>query len=197
MMTIVWDVDDVLNDLMLTWFTETWKPSHPSCELSYSEITENPPERVLGIHRSEYLSSLDVFRLSDRARNMPPNPAIVEWLQTNGAGYRHMALTARPLESTPQAADWLFRHFGSYMRSFGVVPTRLSAGVPAYDRDKGEYLRWLGKGDILVDDSEENLRAAEKLGIRGVLYPQPWNHSSQTAREALESLAQLAEANPD
>jgi len=197
MMTIVWDVDDVLNDLMLAWFTETWKPSHPSCELSYSEITENPPDRVLGIQRSEYLSSLDAFRLSDRARNMPPNPAIAQWLQTHGAEYRHMALTARPLESTPQAAEWLFRHFGSYMRSFGVVPTRLPAGVPAYDRDKGDYLRWLGKADILVDDSEENLRAAEALGIRSVLYPQPWNGSSQTAREALESLAQLAEANSD
>jgi phosphoglycolate phosphatase-like HAD superfamily hydrolase len=197
MMTIVWDVDDVLNDLMLTWFTETWKPSHPSCDLSYSEITENPPDRVLGIPRSEYLSSLDAFRLSDRARNMPPNPAVLEWLHRNGAGYRHMAVTARPLASTPPVAEWLFRHFGSFMRTFGVVPARLSASVPAYDRDKGEYLRWLGKADILVDDSEENLRAAEKLGICGVLYPQPWNHSSQTAREALESLAQRAEANSD
>jgi hypothetical protein len=128
---------------------------------------------------------------------MPPNPAVLEWLQTNGARYRHMALTARPLESTPPVAEWLFRHFGSFMRSFGVVPTRLSATVPAYDRDKGEYLRWFGKADILVDDSEENLQAAEKLGIRGVLYPQPWNRSSQTAAEALESLAQLAEANSD
>ena len=197
MTTIVWDVDDVLNDLMLAWFTEAWKPSRPACELSYSEITENPPDRVLGIHRSEYLSSLDTFRLSDRARNMPPNPVVVEWLQTSGSGYRHFALTARPLESTPQAAEWLFRHFGTFMRAFGVVPTRLSAGVPAYDRDKGEFLHWFGKADILVDDSEENLRAAEKLGIRGVLYPQPWNSSSQTAREALDSLAQLADATSE
>lgn len=197
MLTIVWDVDDVLNDLMLTWFTEAWKPSHPTCGLSYPDITENPPDRVLGIDRSEYLSSLDAFRLSDRARNLLPNSAVAEWLQANGAGYRHMALTARPLESAPQAAEWLFRHFGSYLRGFGVIPTRLPAGVPAYDRNKGEFLRWFGKADVLVDDSEENLRAAERYGIQGVLYPQPWNSSSQTAREALESLARLAEASLD
>jgi len=27
MLTIVWDVDDVLNGLMQTWFTESWKPA--------------------------------------------------------------------------------------------------------------------------------------------------------------------------
>lgn len=195
MLTIVWDVDDVLNELMLAWFSEAWKPSHPDCKLSYSEITENPPDRVLGIPRSDYLSSLDSFRLSEQARNMQPNPAVLEWLRDSGSGYRHMALTARPLDSTPIAAEWLFRHFGAYMRGFGVVPTRLAAGVPAYDRDKGEFLRWFGKADILVDDSEENLRAAEKLGIEGVLYPQPWNHASHSVRDTLEAVAQLAEAN--
>src|SRR5260370_13733632 len=139
MLTIVWDVDDVLNDLMFAWFTDAWKPSHPTCTLSYSEITENPPDRVLGISRSEYLSSLDAFRLSDRARNLQPNSAIVEWLQTNGAGYRHVALTARPLANTPQAAEWLFRHFGAYLRGFGVIPARLPARLPAYHVDKEEH----------------------------------------------------------
>lgn len=195
MLTIVWDVDDVLNELMQTWFTESWKPWHLACELSYSDITENPPDRVLGVSQPEFLSSLDTFRVSERARNMQPNPAVLDWLQSCGSGYRHMALTARPLNSAAYAAEWVFRHFGAYIRSFGVVPTRLSPGAPAYDRDKGEFLRWLGKADILVDDSEENPRKAAALGIRGVLYPQPWNHSSQTVCKALESLAHFAEAN--
>lgn len=193
MRAIVWDMDDVLNEMMLTWFTESWRPSHPACELSYSDIAENPPDRVLGVTRAEYLSSLDAFRVSERARSMRPNPAVLEWLQNCGFRYRHIVLTARPLDSAPRAAEWVFRHFGAHMRTFGVTPTRLSADVPAYDRDKSEFLRWFGKADILVDDSEENLCAAAELGIRGVLYPQPWNHSSHTVRETLDSLAQFAE----
>ncbi|MGB9432639.1 MAG: hypothetical protein WBQ89_10390 [Candidatus Acidiferrum sp.] len=195
MLTIVWDVDDVLNELMQTWFTESWKPSHPACELSYLDITENPPDRVLGVTRPEYLFSLDAFRVSDRARKMQPNPVVLDWLQNCGSGYRHMALSARPLESASHAAEWVFHHFGAYVRGFGVVPTRLSPGVPAYDRDKGDFLRWFGKAEILVDDSEENLRAAAELGIRCVLYPQPWNSSSHSVRETLESLAHFAETN--
>lgn len=194
MRTIVWDLDDVLNDLMMAWFTESWRPAHPECALSYAEITENPPDRVLGISRTEYLSSLDAFRMSERARHMRPNPAVVEWLGQCGREYRHVALTARPLECAPPAAEWVFRHFGPYMRAFGVVPSRLTPGTPVYDASKGDFLRWFGQADILVDDSEENLRSAEKLGIRGILYPQPWNRCSLTAAAVLESLSELAEA---
>jgi hypothetical protein len=125
---------------------------------------------------------------------MRPNPAVLEWLRNCGSGYRHIVLTARPLDSASHAAEWVFRHFGAYMRAFGVAPTRLTPGAPAYDRDKSDFLRWFGKADILVDDGEENLRAAAELGIRGVLYPQPWNHSSRTVRETLESLSQFVEA---
>lgn len=194
MRTIVWDMDDVLNELMLTWFTEFWRPSHPACELTYVDLSENPPDRLLGVTRSEYLCSLDTFRMSERARDMQPNPAVLEWLRNCGSRDRHIVLTARPLDSASHAAEWVFRNFGAYMRAFGVASTRLTPGAPAYDRDKSDFLRWFGKADILVDDSEENLRAAAEIGIRGVLYPQPWNHSSRTVRETLESLSQFVEA---
>ncbi len=195
MLTIVWDIDDVLNDLMRCWFTQAWLPMHSGCHLSYSEIRENPPENVLGISRSEYLESLDTFRISEFAQQMQPNPHVLKWLRRHGSEYRHVALTARSLQSAPHAAEWLFRHFGAYMRTFGIVPSRMGASDPGYDRDKGDFLRWFGKADILVDDSEDNIRGAEKLGIGGVLYPQPWNRSSQNAEETLESLAQMAEAH--
>lgn len=193
MLTIAWDVDDVLNDLMRSWLT-AWKQDHPECQADYSEITENPPDRVLGITRREYLESLDAFRISQDAAAMKPNPVIVKWMNNFGTGYRHVALTARPLASTAEASDWVFRHFGVYIRSFGVVPVRLPSGLPLYDADKGDFLRWAGNVDVLIDDSEQNLRDAERAGVRGILYPQPWNHSGHTVQEALESLTELVEA---
>lgn len=193
MLTIAWDIDDVLNDLMFAWFNKAWKAEHPDSKLSYSEITQNPPDSILDISRTEYLASLDQFRASDHAREMVPNASILRWLNKFGAGYRHTALTARPLDSTPYAAEWLFRHFGRFIRTFAVVPTRFPDGVPVYDRGKVDYLAWFGKVDILVDDSEENIRGAESLGIRGVLYPQPWNRALQSPDEILRSLAQAAE----
>ena len=99
MQTIVWDVDDVLNDLMRAWFTSVWKPENPDSLQSYQDIADNPPYRSLGITRAVYLASLDAFRLSDEACHLTPNPAVLEWLRSYGDGYRHVALTARPLHS--------------------------------------------------------------------------------------------------
>jgi hypothetical protein len=189
MLTIVWDVDDVLNALMSDWFHQEWKPRHPECQ--YSDLTANPPDEVLGISRGEYLDSLDRFRLSGAARDMAPNPEALAWFRNYGAEFRHIALTARPLDTAPPAAEWVMRHFGEYIRVFGVVPCRSGPATPAYDNSKSEFLEWWGRGDILVDDSPDNIAAAERIGVCGVLFPQPWNqgfHSSQ--RFALESLTE-------
>ena len=190
MRTIVWDIDDVLNDLMHAWFTSVWKPANPGSHLEYRDIAENPPYQSLGIGESEYLASLDAFRLSAASRDMAPNPAIVEWLREHGSAFRHVALTARPLDTAPPAAEWLFRHFGDYFRCFGVVPCRSIAGTPQYDRDKSDFLRWLGGADYFVDDSPANVAAARALGVNGVIYPQPWNGAIHTVGDVLNMIAQ-------
>jgi len=195
MRTIVWDVDDVLNDLMRAWFTSVWKPAHAESRLQYEDIGDNPPYRSLGIGETEYLASLDAFRVSDHARCMAPNAAVLEWLGSYGDSYRHLALTARPLASAPAAAEWAFRHFGEYIRCFGVVPSRPGPATPSYDRDKGEFLRWFGGASFLVDDSAENLSEAQKLGIRTVLYPQPWNGAPHTVADALRILTESLVVN--
>jgi FMN phosphatase YigB (HAD superfamily) len=184
--TIVWDVDDVLNDLMAAWFQDAWLPLHPECTVTYQQIVHNPPHRVLGVEKSEYLDSLDAFRISPRARCLRPHPVVLEWMRTNGERYRHIALTARPLASAGSAAEWVFGHFGGYIRCFGVVPSRPDPSVPLYDRDKADFLKWFREADYIVEDNEENIAAAEQLGVRGILFPQPWNASSQTVEEALQ-----------
>jgi FMN phosphatase YigB (HAD superfamily) len=182
MQTIVWDIDDVLNSLMRDWFTHLWLPQRPACGLSYEDLRENPPHRVLHIECEEYLASLDAFRGSPEARAMQPNPDLLEWFRAHGREYRHVALTARPLESAPHAAEWLFRHFGAWFRCFGVVPTRPDLAAPRYDRNKADFLRWLDAADYLVDDSPVNIEQARALGLRTFLYPQPWNAAAAANR---------------
>lgn len=192
MRTIVWDVDDVLNSLMRDWLEQEWRPAHPECTRGYPEISTNPPLEALGITAVEYLDSLDRFRLSDKARDMEPNPQTLEWFRCHGTRYRHIALTARPLATAPAAAEWALRRFGAYIRVFAVTPCRSLPGEPFYDAGKPEFLQWWSKGDILVDDSVENIEAAARLGIRGALFPQPWNGAALTQREALLRLAEIA-----
>ena len=81
MLTVVWDVDDVLNDLTYQWFVYGWLAEHSDCRISYNELTCNPPHDVLGVDRSEYLSSMDDFRRTERARNMAPNREVLTWFR--------------------------------------------------------------------------------------------------------------------
>lgn len=198
MKTIVWDVDDVLNDLMRTWFERWWVPSHPECPIGYHQISENPPHRLLGVSKLEYLASLDEFRLSDIAGQMRPVPEVLAWFRQYGDRFRHIALTATPLRTAPASAAWVMRYFGRWIRSFHVIPSpRESERIPIYDQSKEDFLRWWGKGDILVDDDSLNVTAARTLGIQVVLIPRPWNQSQMTLAEALAVLTSLTlQASP-
>ena len=179
---------------MRTWFERWWAPAHPDCPIRYDEITENPPHELLGVSKSEYLVSLDEFRLSDIAREMRPVPEVMAWFRQHGKRFRHIALTATPLRTAPTSAAWVLHHFGRWIRSFHLVPSpRQGEQRPVYDQSKEEFLRWWGKGDILVDDSPLNVTAAKALGIRVVFIPRPWNQSQTTFAEALAVLTSLAQ----
>jgi hypothetical protein len=193
MITVVWDVDDVLNDLMQQWFSHSWMIEHPDCRIEYMRLKANPPHESLGISGEEYLSSLDAFRFTDRAMNMHPNAEVLAWFHAHGSRFRHIALTARPLATAPDVAHWVMRHFGAWIRCFGVVPSRAGADVPVYDRTKGEFLQWLRMGDVLVDDSPENIGQAKALGLKALLFAQPWNEGVHTAAELLRQLSDMEE----
>jgi hypothetical protein len=192
-MTIVWDVDDVLNALTRDWFEQEWRPAHPGCALAYSELTENPPHALLGVDETTYLRSLDAYRLSAHARAARPTAEVEAWFRRYGSRCSHIALTARPLGTVPVLAAWLFEHFGPWVRAFGFVPSpRPGVDLPVYHGTKGEWLQWISAGDVLVDDSPRNIEQAATLGLRTVLFPQPWNKTAGTLNDALNSLADHA-----
>ncbi len=189
MKTIAWDIDDVLNDLMRLWFKNKWIIEHPKVRLEYAQITENPPHRLLGVSKEEYLTSLDEFRLSMQYRKMQPNPLVKNWFLENGKFFRHIAITAVPVHAAYVSAEWLLRHFGVWIRTFHFIPSlRKGLIVPGYDKGKNDFLRWFGKASIFIDDNEANIRGCRNLGIRCILFPRPWNRSRLTVAETLKML---------
>jgi len=188
MKTIVWDVDDVLNDLMRDWFAGAWLPTHQECKIIYEDIQQNPPHDVLGISREEYLKSLDAFRAAEGSKLLPV-PEVYEWFQRYGHLFRHAALTAVPLRAADISAAWVMKHFGRWIRSFNVVPSPRPDDVhPRSTQTKKEFLACWGPAHILIDDSLANVEGAQQLGMRGVLFPRPWNRSQTNRSETLEQL---------
>jgi len=186
--TIVWDVDDVLNDLMRSWFL-LWCQDHPGCAIRYEDLKENPPHEVLGITMDAYLRSLDAFRLSASYQHLAPIKVVRDWFLQSGARFRHIALTTVPLHTAPFSAQWVFRHFGLWIRTFHVVPSkRENEVIPEYDRDKTAVLQRLGRIDFFVDDHAEHVIAAQNAGICSFSFPRPWNQSEMSVAETLAGL---------
>lgn len=190
MKTIIWDIDDVLNNLTETWFTGCFLPTNSACGLSYADLSDNPPCSSLQISMQDYLASIDAYR-SVADSEMEPRWTILDWLWHNGAAYRHVALTSRPLSAVSSASYWVFRHLGSYVRTVAVAPKPIPREVPQFDRDKISYLRWLGHFTVLVDDDINVVGAARRAGLRAVLFPQPWNQCRDTVDQCLGKLSAL------
>ncbi len=189
MQTIVWDIDDVLNDLMKNWFERRWLPEHPSCGVRYETLTRNPPHELLGVSLEAYQQSLDSFRASPEGRTLQPVDEIVSWFRLYGHRFRHMALTATPIRCAPYSAAWVLGHFGDWIRSFAFVPSKRSNDPEfRYDIMKSDYLQWFEKADILVDDNPDTIAHAERLGIRTFLVPRPWNNATGSLRDVLHTL---------
>jgi hypothetical protein len=187
--TVVWDVDDVLNDLMHSWFDSVWIPDHPGELLRYPDVSQNPPHGLLGVSRDEYLSSLDEFRLGPGYARLEPNPDVLSWLAAEGWRSRHVALTATPLRAVPTTAAWVLRHFGRWIREFAFIPAeRTGETLPIYDLDKGQWLGRYGASSILVDDSPQNIAAARAAGVATLSWPRPWN-DGLTAAKTLQALS--------
>ncbi len=186
--TIVWDVDDVLNDLMRQWLA-SWRHSHPGCDLRYEDLKANPPHEALGVTQDRYLRSLDAFRLSRSYQQMTPATEVREWFHGYGRRFRHIALSAVPLRAASVTAEWVFRHFGIWIRTFEFVPSkRRGESIPQYDRYKADVLQRFGDIDFFIDDNDEQIAVARKAGIHALAFPRPWNQSDLSIEETLAGL---------
>jgi len=188
MKTIVWDIDDVLNDCMKTWLESFWLPAHPDCSLTYNTIIENPPYRILGVKKEEYLDSLDKFRVSPLAQTMIPDSKLLNWFKKDGWQFRHIALTARPRKTVSSAIVWMLQHFSEWFQTFSFIPAERCGELSGHpDREKSDFLLWLNKVDYFIDDNPENVMAANKIGIKAFLVARPWNNGGLPMEDILET----------
>jgi len=187
MKVIMWDVDDVLNNLMGDWFRLRWVPAHPECKLNYSGITENPPHELLGVTKSEYLTSLDAFRQSS-FKELKPLPEMLEWFSLYGNKAEHRVVTAVPTNAANHSAEWVFRHFGTWIHSFNIVPSPREGQEYHGVKSKSEYVRTFSKVDLVVEDNPDTIRSMRELGIDTVTIPRPWNSASGTLEESLRAI---------
>ena len=187
-MVIIWDIDDVLNNLMDSWLT-TWQQEPNSDAISFSELTENPLHKILGIDLETYHISLDTFRNSEKAKKLKPNRSLLKWFSEYGSRHNHIALTARPLNTMSNQAWWTYQNFGESIHTVAVVPTLRDPKTRQTFKNKAEYIGWLDKGDIFVDDNTENVAEVTKLGLKSFLFPQPWNKNRQSEAEFIEEFS--------
>ena len=188
MKVIMWDVDDVLNDLMGEWLRLSWLPEHPECRVEYSGIVANPPHEIIGISKEIYLESLDSFR-TQKFSQLKPLPEMTEWFNLHGARANHVVVTSVPLMAARLSADWVFTHFGPWIRSFNIVPSPRPGVIPNHGpKTKVEYLQTFSKVDIVVEDNSETLCSMRQLGIDTVMVPRPWNESKGSLTEVLTQL---------
>lgn len=178
---VIWDIDDVLNSFMLEWFCSYKATS--GCILNYENLSKNPPHDLLGISKQEYLNSLDLFRKSSFSK-LKPREEVLKWFQEKGEEFQHVALTAIPFNSVSFSAEWCMKHFGKWIRSFNYVPSaREGEKIPEYFKTKKDFLANFGKVDLFIDDNEDNIRDAQSLGIKTILFPAPWNSNRNQSIE--------------
>ena len=184
-MVIIWDIDDVLNNLMDSWLT-AWQQEANNYAIKFFELTENPPHKIMGIDLETYYKLLDTFRNSEKAKEMKPNQSLLNWFCKYGSHHDHIALTARPLNTMSNQAWWTYQNFGKWIHTLAVVPSLRDTANNLKFRNKAEYIAWFNKGDIFVDDNTENVKAVAKLGLNSFLFPQPWNQNNQSEAEFIE-----------
>lgn len=188
MLTLVWDVDDVLNDFMRCWLEQWWNPITGS-HIQYNDLISNPPHDILGVSLDKYRKSIDAFRLSEKFETMEPNKYFQRWFQNHGHSYRHIALTAVPRQAASHSANWVFRHFGDWIRTFAFVPSkRRGERIPEYDTSKNEYLKWLNNADVFIDDNESNIAGVNSETAQCLIVSRPWNSSNTSTEKILSTL---------
>ena len=54
---------------------------------------------------------------------------------------------------------------------------------------KVDYIKWLNKTGVFIEDNEANVKEVRKLNIRSFVVSQPWNSSTTKMNDILQVLS--------
>ena len=183
---IVWDVDDVLNRLMDSWL-KSWNQKN-DLNVALMNIKDNPPHEILKISKETYFNSLDDFRNSEAGINVEENSTVKNWFENHGSRFYHMACSARPIHTMPNQAWWIYHNYGQWIHTVHVAGTGRNKEMDYKNISKADFISWIDKEVLFIDDSEENVNAVSETGSETMLYPQPWNSSKHSEEEFIAKL---------
>ena len=183
---IIWDVDDVLNCLMESWLNH-WNQGNNS-NIVLKDIKENPPHEILGTTKETYFTSLDEFRNSESGKYVLANSIVMNWFEGHGNKFNHAACAARPIETMPNQAWWIYYNYGQWIHTVHAAKTVRDLMDNHHPATKADFISWMNRDILFIDDSEENVNAVSEKGTDSVLYPQPWNGSNYSEEGFIEAL---------
>ena len=177
MITIAWDVDDVLNNLTECWLK--YYNSNNNTSFDYNDITKNPPHEILNISFEKYIESLDEFRMSEYAQQLVPNQDILDFMDKHKDRFNHIALTATSAHTAYNSSYWVLKNFYKYVFSYNVVPAKRDYLTYSNYSDKKSFLQQHSDVKILIDDSIKNVEDANSIGVKAYLLKRPWNEGME------------------
>lgn len=182
---LIWDIDDVLNDLTRLCMATTAQKIRPGIKLE--ELQQNPPLAELGCSLDEYRNILDECR-DKYLYEQAPRKEVMAFFQEWGSELRSVTLSAAPVSMAPRSAEWVLRHFGRWIQGTIFVPSprkQIATGMPLFT-SKAEAVSVLG--GILIDDAPQNVKSVRAAGHRAFYFPAPWNENKNMSIEKFFSM---------
>ena len=99
-----------------------------------------------------------------------------------------MACSARPIHTMPNQAWWIYHNYGQWIHTVHVAGTGRNKEMDYKNISKADFISWIDKEVLFIDDSEENVNAVSETGSETMLYPQPWNSSKHSEEEFIAKL---------
>lgn len=168
-MTIAIDIDDVLSDTFTNFIAYYDRKEGIALEkkdfMNYPWIDKNGDmDKRMAMRAAEFIESglLATHKPIRGSRQAVASLAKEHIL---------IPITSRDLNFKPATIDWVEKYFpNQFKRIF------FSSEIPSQEilGGKGDVCRHIG-AEILIDDYQEYIIDADKHGIKGIIFTQPWN----------------------
>lgn len=187
MKTIIWDVDDTLNNFRFDWFLhnkeELKKIDH---DISYDYFNIKNPYNILNDNKDTFIKSLKDFKNYNHFK-ITVNKEIYNWFYKYGKNYNHIILTKCSKDYFEFAVNFVNKYFGKWIQSYNYISGNKKDNLNEF-LTKAEFIKkYFKEIKYFIDDSEKNCKQVEELGIKTFCPKQPWNNGMDI-KDILEEL---------